>query len=66
MGTPMLPFMIGSCCQSNAASFQHFRQKQLEFLKFMRDGLETRLSAVNAAIATLERQNQQSENPAVD
>lgn len=62
----MLPFLIGSCCQPGSASRQHFRQKELEFLKFMRDSLETRLSAVNAAIATLERQNQQSENPAVE
>lgn len=62
----MWPFMIGSCCQPSNTSRQQFRQKQLEFLKFMRDSLETRLSAVNAAIATLERQNQQSETPAID
>ncbi|WP_445926271.1 hypothetical protein [Leptodesmis sp.] len=38
------------------------RQHQLDFLKWMRDNLETRLAAVNAAIATMERQMNE-ENP---
>jgi hypothetical protein len=38
------------------------RQNQLEFLKWVRDSLETRLAAVNAAIATMERQMNE-ENP---
>jgi hypothetical protein len=63
----MFPFMMGGCCQLNGNSRQQFRQTQLEFLRFVRDGLETRLSAVNAAISTLERQNnQQPENSAVE
>lgn len=39
-----------------------YRQRQLDFLKWMRDSLETRLAAVNAAIATTERQMNE-ENP---
>jgi hypothetical protein len=37
------------------------RQHQLQFLKWMRDSLETRLAAVNAAIATMERQLSEEE-----
>jgi hypothetical protein len=62
----MLPFLMGSCCRPDSRSRDHFRQTQLEFLKFMRDSLETRLSAVNAAIATIERQNQQPDSPVTD
>ncbi len=48
----MFPFS----CFMDAATRQHCRKAQLEFLKMSRDGLETRLAAVNAAIATLEQQ----------
>lgn len=48
----MFPFS----CFMDAATRQHCRKAQLEFLKMSRDSLETRLAAVNAAIATLEQQ----------
>jgi hypothetical protein len=48
----MFPFS----CFMDAATRQHCRKAQLEFLKMSRDGLETRLAALNAAIATLEQQ----------
>jgi hypothetical protein len=48
----MFPF---SCCM-DAATRQNFRKAQLDFLKMSRDGLETRLAALNAAIASLEQQ----------
>jgi hypothetical protein len=49
---PMFPF---SCCM-DAATRQHMRKAHLDFLKMSRDGLETRLAALNAAIATIEQQ----------
>jgi uncharacterized small protein (DUF1192 family) len=48
----MFPFT----CFMDAATRQNCRNAQLEFLKMSRDGLETRLAALNAAIATLEQQ----------
>lgn len=48
----MFPF----ACFMDAVSRQNCRKAQLDFLKLSRDGLETRLAAVNAAIATLEQQ----------
>ncbi len=55
----MFPFgwMTGCCMDADAR--KNCRKAQLDFLKMMRDGLETRLSATNAAIATIERQLQQ-------
>jgi uncharacterized small protein (DUF1192 family) len=50
----MFPF---SCCM-DAATRQHYRKAHLEFLKMSRDGLEARLAALNAAISTLEQQQQ--------
>ncbi|WP_066382345.1 MULTISPECIES: hypothetical protein [unclassified Anabaena] len=50
----MFPFWMNPCCHSE--SQKSHRRHQLEFLKWMRDSLETRLAAVNAAIATMERQ----------
>lgn len=52
----MFPFWMNPCCPSSPASQHAYRQHQLDFLKWMRDSLETRLAAVNAAIATVERQ----------
>jgi hypothetical protein len=40
----------------DAATRQHMRKAHLDFLKMSRDALETRLAAVNAAIATIEQQ----------
>jgi hypothetical protein len=51
-------FMFGKmpCCGMDAQSRQHARKAQLEFLKMVRDHIESRLAGVNAAIATLEQQ----------
>ncbi|MEL6263800.1 MAG: hypothetical protein AAGL17_06010 [Cyanobacteria bacterium J06576_12] len=48
------------CAPCHKASRSDYRQYKLNFLKTMRDSLETRLAAVNAAIATVERQASQS------
>ncbi|MEM8832212.1 MAG: hypothetical protein AAGE96_23110 [Cyanobacteria bacterium P01_G01_bin.19] len=55
--------MFFQLCQScfNPESNIAWKQRRLKFLKSMRDELETRLAAVNAAIATIERQNSQEE-----
>lgn len=58
----MLPFWMNPCWHSGSMTQNSYRQHQLEFLKWMRDSLETRLAAVNAAIATMERQ-MNTENP---
>jgi hypothetical protein len=52
----MFPFGQMFCCGMNAEARQNSRKAQLEFLKMVRDHVETRLAAVNAAIATLEQQ----------
>ncbi|MEM6425568.1 MAG: hypothetical protein AAF651_13205 [Cyanobacteria bacterium P01_C01_bin.73] len=44
------------CFSSQKPSFKHARQQKLKMLKAMRDSLETRLAAINAAIQTIERQ----------
>lgn len=58
----MFPFWFNTCCHSGSMNQRAYRQRQLDFLKWMRDSLETRLAAVNAAIATTERQMNE-ENP---
>lgn len=60
----MFPF----CGNSNwrydfTSSARAYRERQLEFLKWMRDELEAKLAAVNASIETIERQINQPENP---
>ncbi len=52
----MFPFWLNSSCHSGETNYKSHRQNKLQFLKWMRDSLETRLAAVNAAIATIERQ----------
>ena len=37
------------------------RRRKLEWLKMMRDSMEARLAALNAAIETMERQSQQGQ-----
>jgi hypothetical protein len=49
-----------SGCVMDASTRQKCRQAQLDCLKMVRDGLETRLAGVNAAIATLEQQQSRS------
>jgi hypothetical protein len=53
-------FMFPFSCFMDAATRHNCRKAQLEFLKMSRDGLETRLAALNAAIATLEQQQSRS------
>ncbi|MGB8700332.1 MAG: hypothetical protein WCD18_13025 [Thermosynechococcaceae cyanobacterium] len=52
----MFPFT----CFMDTATRQNCRKAQLEFLKMARDGLETRLAAINAAIASMEQQQSRS------
>jgi hypothetical protein len=56
----MFPHAWMSCCIMDATTRQKYRQIELDFLKMMRDGLETRLASVNAAISTLEQQQSRS------
>lgn len=56
----MFPFS----CFMDAATRQNCRRAQLNFLKMSRDSLETRLAAVNAAIATMEQQQSQASTSA--
>lgn len=51
-----------SCFSPESNSGSTWRQNRLKFLKSMRNELETRLAAVNAAIETMERQNSQEES----
>ncbi len=50
-----------SYCNPESKATSTWRQRRLKFLKSMRDDLETRLAAINAAIDTIERQNRQEE-----
>lgn len=60
----MFPFFeIPFCgCGTEPWSEKVHKERKLQFLKFMRDGVETRLAALNAAIATIERQLSQEDN----
>jgi hypothetical protein len=51
-----LETFYNSCYGSEPPSRKARLQRKLKFLKRIKDGLETRLSAVNAAIGTVERQ----------
>jgi hypothetical protein len=51
-----LEAFYNSCYGSEPPSRKARLQRKLKFLKRMKDGLETRLSAVDAAIGTVERQ----------
>jgi hypothetical protein len=55
-----------SCYGSEPPSRKARLQRKLKFLKRMKDGLETRLSAVNAAIGTVERQVSEEDSPSTD
>ncbi|MFZ9738469.1 MAG: hypothetical protein ACO3EZ_10720 [Prochlorotrichaceae cyanobacterium] len=57
----MFPLPFIPCCFGDQKTRQEYRDRQLSFLRWMRDSLETRLSATNAAIATLEKQAQEEE-----
>ena len=50
-------FFWGSPCgYSQPTSGREYRERKLQFLKWMRDELEARLAGLNAAIETIERQ----------
>ena len=53
----MFPFPFMPCCFGDEKARQEYRDRQLDFLRWMRDSLETRLSATNAAISTIEKQS---------
>ncbi|MEA5592832.1 hypothetical protein [Rivularia sp. UHCC 0363] len=52
----MFDFWMNSCCGTDSFSTKRHRENKLQFLKFMRDNVEARLAALNAAIETIERQ----------
>lgn len=57
-GYYMVPFWLMDRCGSSSELHQTYRVRQLEFLKWTRDHLQTRLAATNGAIAALEEQIQ--------
>jgi hypothetical protein len=52
----MFPFWEILCCGNEPSSRCNYQERKLKFLKGMRDEVETRLAALNAAIETIERQ----------
>jgi hypothetical protein len=57
----MFPFWMNSCCSTDSFSTARHQENKLKFLKFMRDNVEARLAALNAAIETIERQLSRSD-----
>jgi hypothetical protein len=55
------PFCGSSCWDNEHSSPKAYRERKLKFLKWMRDEVEARLAALNAAIETIERQMSQEE-----
>ena len=56
--------MFFSCFFPDQAARENHRAKKLEMLRAMRDSLEARLAALNAAIETIERQQVSSREDA--
>ena len=54
------------CCAPHQPSRKDYQQHKLNILKTVRDSLETRLAAVNAAIETTERQVAQAASTATN
>ena len=52
----MFPFWGNTCYGTEPMSRKAYQERKLQFLKWMRDDMETRLAGLNAAIETLERQ----------
>lgn len=52
----MFPFFFNACCSPESWSDKVYKERKLNFLKMIRDSLEARLAAVNAAIVTIESQ----------
>jgi hypothetical protein len=57
----MFPFFGNFCWGYEPTSRRTYQEQKLQFLKRMRDDLETRLAGLNAAIETVERQMRQDE-----
>ena len=57
----MFPFWGHPFCSADKNSFKAHQERKLHFLKIMRDSLEARIAALNAAIETIERQIRQEE-----
>jgi hypothetical protein len=57
----LLPLWDLFSCGNFSCSRKDYEEKRLKFLKWMRDDLEARLAGLNAAIDTLERQRQTTE-----
>ena len=53
----MFPFDL-MCCGSKPATRKAYQERKLDFLKMIRDSLETQLASVNASIETVESQVQ--------
>ncbi|MCG8366622.1 MAG: hypothetical protein MJA27_25225 [Pseudanabaenales cyanobacterium] len=51
-------------CSPDSTSSKSYRKRQLDFLKWVKDSLETRLAAVNAAIESIENQLNRDEGEA--
>lgn len=60
----MFPMPFIPCCFADQKTRKEYRDRQLGFLRWMRDSLETRLAATNAAIVTLEKQTQDEDSVA--
>ncbi|CCH65337.1 hypothetical protein RINTHM_8750 [Richelia intracellularis HM01] len=58
----MFPFWGYPFCSFDKNSIAAHQERKLHFLKMIRDTLEARIAAMNAAIETIERQTRQSEN----
>lgn len=52
----MLPPFCCSASQDLDQSHRRYQERKLAMLSFWRDGLERQLSAINASIATLQKQ----------
>ena len=52
----MFPFWDSHYCGSQTTSYKTHQERKLTFLKRMRDHLQTRIAALNAAIESIEQQ----------
>lgn len=57
----MFPFW-DNCWSGQTGSYKTHQERKLTFLKRMRDHLETRIAALNAAIESIERQMSQEDS----
>jgi hypothetical protein len=59
----MFPFPFCNGTFAPQEAYRQHQEQKLAFMKAMRNGLETRLAALNAAIASMESQLSSNENP---